>query len=159
MRPLARVVSFLLALGLGATVQAGSVQSGSTVALSVFNSCLLSTANDVAFGNYAPTVASPTTATTSFSAVCTLGTTVTVTLTTANGYLLKGPAAQALTYGLYRDANHTEAFPPAAGASPYRVTALGILFPVTGTLYGQVPAGQDVGPGAYHDTATLTFTY
>jgi spore coat protein U-like protein len=63
-----------------------------------------------------------------------------------------------LNYNLFLDANHTQIW---GDPSPYRY---GPITPpnrtyVTLTVYGLIPAGQDVPAGTYTDSATVTINF
>lgn len=62
-----------------------------------------------------------------------------------------------LDYNLYIDAAHTAVW---GDPTPNHVdTGLLLWWPVTLTVYGQIPAGQDVPAGTYTDTVTVTINF
>ncbi len=62
-----------------------------------------------------------------------------------------------LDYNLYIDAAHTAVW---GDPNPnHRDTGLLLWWPVTLTVYGQIPAGQDVPAGTYTDMVTVTINF
>jgi spore coat protein U-like protein len=132
------------------------------------------TATGPAFGVYNPVSASPTLANGVVTATCTLlsGGSTFVTLvssystgssgTYANRTLVSG--ANHLNYNLYLDAAYTQIRGDGTGGSQtdsatLRLTRRAPTQQVQGTIYGRIPAGQDVAPGTYLDTIVVTVTY
>lgn len=66
---------------------------------------------------------------------------------------MTGPAGATLAYALYQDSAHTINWGNTVS------TGTGNGSAQTLTVYGEVPAGQSVTPGAYTDTITATITY
>ena len=70
----------------------------------------------------------------------------------------------ALNYNIYWSAAYNQIMGDGTGGSfagsagPFPVSAGGSNF-ATGTMYGLIPASQDVAPGAYSDIITVTVTY
>jgi spore coat protein U-like protein len=70
----------------------------------------------------------------------------------------------ALGYNLYWSTAYTQVWGDGTGGSFYGTAAL-LLTPasptqtVTGTVYGRIPATQDVGEGVYNDTIVVTVSY
>lgn len=118
------------------------------------------------FGNYDPVGANATTPNTNTSLVnvyCTKGTFVSVTLD--NGLWaagatrrLRAASGDMLTYQLYRDASRAVIWNTTntnTGTSTSRLTAINGGF----TVYGGIPAAQDVRAGNYTDTVQVTVNY
>ncbi|UIJ46866.1 spore coat U domain-containing protein [Sphingomonas cannabina] len=122
------------------------------------------TANPLAFGNYSPTAATALDATTTLSVLCTVGTSFTVGLNagTATGATVTTRrmtnGANTLSYALYREAARTNNWGNTPGTDTPPPTTAGAL-PTTLTVYGRVPAGQNVPAGGYTDTITVTVNY
>ena len=70
---------------------------------------------------------------------------------------MTGPAGATLAYALYQDSAHTINWGNTVGTDTVSGTGNGSA--QTLTVYGEVPAGQSVTPGAYTDTITATITY
>ena len=112
-------------------------------------------ATAMAFGNYAAVVLP---ATSTVSVTCTNTTPYTVGLdagtapsaTVTNRSMKVG--AVLLGYGLFSDNTHTTNFVTTAS-----LNGNGASQPIT--IYGQIPAGQYVTPGAYADTITVNVSY
>jgi spore coat protein U domain-containing protein, fimbrial subunit CupE1/2/3/6 len=131
-------------------------------------SCRYDSVTGVAFGSYDVFSGTTTTSTGSLTFRCTgegSGTVdVTVTLSKGNSssyesrYMLSG--ATQLDYNLYIDPFGLFIWGDGTGGS----SALGPLGlsdnqSVTLTIYGRLPAGQDVPAGSYSDTITSTVSY
>jgi spore coat protein U-like protein len=69
---------------------------------------------------------------------------------------MQSAAGGFLTYEIYKNSGRTNVF--GSGAAGLSVTA-----PASGaqtlTIYGRVPSGQAVAPGAYTDTVAITLTF
>jgi spore coat protein U-like protein len=148
---------------LTAPVHAATTTTTFPVTATVQTACSVS-ANPLNFGNYDPTSATPLDATTTLSALCTIGTSYTVGLNagTASGATVTTRrmtnGANTLNYALYRDAGRTNNW----GNTPGTDTPPATTAPVGAsslTVYGRVPAGQNVPAGGYADTITVTLNY
>lgn len=159
---------FLLALffGMANAAPAAIAQTATTtfpVTATVLKSCSVS-ATPLAFGTYNPTSATPLDATTTLSVLCTVGTSFTVGLNagTAAGATVTtrqmSNGANRLNYALFQQAGRTTNW----GNTPGTDTPPATTAPVTPsalTVYGRVPAGQNVPAGDYTDTITVTVNY
>lgn len=150
------LVLCLLALGAGCCL--------APPALGALN-CSFVSVPPVDFGSYDVFNPSPTTATASITFRCTGsgGTNImTMTLsagsgTFANRALLSG--TESLVYNLFLDATYTQIW---GDGSPG--TFVFSIDPNSSgrrnvTVYGRIPAGQDVGVGSYTDTITVTMNF
>jgi len=130
-------------------------------------------AGGVAFGIYNPLNGTPDASTGTLRINCTgTGTgsaTVTLNLTLNTGMsgtfstrkMFSG--VNTLNYNLYWSAAYTQIMGDGtggsfAGTATFVVPAGGSNF-ATGTMYGLIPASQDVVPGGYSDVITVTVTY
>jgi len=136
-------------------------------------SCTVS-ATGPAFGIYNPLSGTPTYANGTVTATCTLlsGGTTTVNLVSSystgssgiysNRTMVSG--ASLLNYNIYFDAAYSQIRGNGTGGSQTGSASL-TLTPgnrtgqAQGTLYGRIPAGQDVPAGSYLDTIVVTVTY
>jgi len=126
------------------------------------------------FGIYNPLSATPTYANGDVEVTCTLlsGGATTVTLvssystgssgTYAMRTMLSG--ANKLNYNLFFDAAYTQVRGNGTGGSQtggatLNLTAANRTQTASGTIYGRIPAGQDVAAGSYADTIVVTITY
>jgi spore coat protein U-like protein len=150
-----------VAMTAGNVAQAATATTTFPVSATVIKACIVS-ATPLAFGNYDPTAASPTDATSTLSVLCTVGTTYTVGLTqgTASGATVTtrkmANGANLLNYALYQDSGRTTNWgnsgsETAAATAPVGANAL--------TVYGRITAGQNVPIGAYSDTITVNVVY
>ncbi|NDD75073.1 MAG: spore coat U domain-containing protein [Gammaproteobacteria bacterium] len=146
---------------------AGSTTGALAVTGTVTAVCQSLTANALAFGTYDPT-AQTRTATTTFSIECTASTPIAVALN-AGSTIGASMAARkmtdgltnTLTYQLYTDATRSIVWGDGtAGSQTVTGVGIGIGSPLVFTVYGAIPSGQnDVVPGSYSDTITITVTY
>lgn len=127
------------------------------------------TATPVSFGSYNPVATGTNDSAGTVRVICTLvaslagSFTVDLSTGTSNSYAartLRGPGG-ALTYNLYTNAARSLVWGNGTGGTD-RVTysftaALGV--DQSFTVYGRIPAGQNVAPGLYSDTITVTVTY
>lgn len=133
------------------------------VSANVQSACIV-TSNNLSFGNYNPTGASPTDATTTFNVTCTTGTSFTVGLnagttsgaTVTTRQMVNG--ASTLGYALYSDTSRTTNWGNSPGTDTPAATIAGTSAS-TFTIYGRIPAQQNVAAGAYTDTITITINY
>ncbi len=131
-------------------------------------------ASSIAFGVYNPLAVAPATSTGTLKVTCTGSGTgsasVTVGVSLSAG--LSGSfatrkmfsGANSLAYNIYWSTAYTQVMGDGTGGSfagsagPFTVFAGGTNT-ATGTMYGRVPALQDVAPGSYVDTILMTVTY
>jgi spore coat protein U-like protein len=147
---------------------AGSKSTTFNVTSTVSANCTIS-ATDLTFGAYDPVVANKTTAldvNTTVTVLCTKGSSgVTVGLDlgihTVAGNRFMSNGTDPLQYQLYSDS---------AGGTVWGNSGAGLVtWPVFGpigagagtphTVFGRVPAGQDVSVGSYSDTITATVNF
>ena len=148
--PSASAGSVTLKMGVSATVPANCNFNNSTPALS--------------FGSYDPTglqATSALTASASFTIRCTKNTTATMTID--NGVnasnsqrRMTDGAGDYLNYQLYSDPAYTTVWDLTNTVS---YTSTSAATAQTETVYGSVPAAQDVAVGNYSDTVTITAAY
>jgi spore coat protein U-like protein len=153
-----------LALGLAAPALAQTATANLSVTATVTKNCSITT-TAVAFGSYDPIVANATTPLDGSGSVvvtCTKGAGTRIDLglgSNAAGsvrQMLGG--ADLLTYELYTDSGHSTVWGSGAGAGQTIATAPN-KNPRTFTVYGRVPAGQDVGAASYADTVVATINF
>lgn len=150
-------------LGAASTGHAATTTTTFPVTASVLTACAV-TANPLNFGNYDPTSATALDATTSLSVLCTVGTSFSVGLnagaasgaTVTTRRMVNG--ANILNYALYREAARTNIWGNTPGTDTPPATTAPVL-PTALTVYGRIPAGQNVPAGGYADTVTVTVNY
>jgi spore coat protein U-like protein len=143
------------------TVGATTATSTFAVSATVSANCTIS-AGALAFTPYDPVVANAVTnldQTSTITVACTKGSTGVVSLdngVNASGTIRRMKAgANFLTYEMYSDSGHTTVW---NATNTVSYTALSKA--TTGvTLYGRVPAGQDVPVGSYTDSVVATITF
>ncbi len=155
-------------------VQAGpSPQTGTlNVTASVAKSCSITGTSNVAFGAYDPAdtnFATPLDASGNVTVRCTKNTTYDIALgqgaNAASGSTCVAPLRQMasggerLSYNLYSNAARTSVWGCDASNDVTNTETVGPSSPDTITVYGRIPAGQDVADGSYSDTVTVTVTF
>jgi spore coat protein U-like protein len=143
-----------------------------TVSAAVSFGCTVS-ATSIAFGTYNPLSASPTAATGSWTVTCNAvgngSATVSGTLTLSTGSSGKYSSRQMnfgankLLYNIYLTPTYQQILGDGtagtyAPSDSGTVTA-GQVYKVTGSMYGLIPASQDIAAGGYSDTIVVTVTY
>jgi spore coat protein U-like protein len=163
----------LCMLALGSVLVASQAALVRTALAATTVNCTAS-AGGIAFGIYNPLSATATASTGSLRVSCsgsgTGSTSVTVNVSLSTG--LSGTygtrkmfsGSNALNYNIYWSTAYTQVMGDGSGGSfagsagPFTVFA-GSSTTVTGTMYGLIPASQDVAPGSYLDTITVTVVY
>ena len=125
--------------------------------------CFLSTTG-VSFGTYSVFTTTPLDSTGSVSIFCIGDASVTVALdrggapTFTPRRMLQG--TEALNYNLYLDAARTKIWGDGTGGSQLYVNSgVQSLRTVTVTIFGRVPAQQDVSAGSYSNSITATINF
>lgn len=164
-------IALLTALAIGGaalTTQsfAGTATSSLGVSATVINSCSISTASDVAFGNYDPISGTDNTNTGSFTVTCTPSASTAITLGQGSnadtGSTDAAPlrrmtdgSSDYLSYNLYTDNTYATVWDNSTGVS---YTGTGSADTVT--VYAKAAAGQLTAPaGSYTDTVVATITF
>ena len=133
-----------------------------TVTAEVIDACDI-TANDLDFGNYSSISGSAADATTTIDVTCTNGTSYGVSLstgTTAGGSYserLLTDSSNTLGYNLYTSGALTSVWGDGT-SSTSTVTGTGNGSLQSLTVYGEIPASQNVPVGSYSDTVTATIS-
>jgi spore coat protein U-like protein len=161
----AAIAAALLAAPFAAPAFAATATANLSVTATVTNNCTIST-TPVAFGVYDPVVAHASTnldGTGTVVVTCTKGAVTTVGLglgsnVTGSTRRLKDAGTNYLTYELYRDAGRVTVWGTAGGAllSPGAAPSKAAR---TFTVYGQIPANQDIPAGTYTDTVVATVNF
>ena len=152
----------------GASASAQTDTADLDVSAEVTASCTITT-SPLAFGSYDPVVthaASPLEQTGGVTVTCTSGAATTVTLgqglsadagsTDAVPVRRMLSGADFLSYALYSDSGRTTAWGNTAGAG---VAHTGTGTATALTVYGRIPAAQNVPAGSYVDTVVATVTF
>jgi spore coat protein U-like protein len=146
-------------------ISSAVAQTASTsfqVTANVDSSCVIE-ATDLNFGAYSP-VGPALDGQSQLLLLCTSsaqwnvgldqGTAAGATVTTRQ---MTGPAPSLLSYSLFSDAARTINWGNTVGTDT--VSGVGTGGPQVVTIYGRVPAAQNVGVGGYQDTITATVTF
>jgi len=126
-------------------------------------SCTISTTG-VGFGTYNVFTTTPLDSTGSVTYTCIGNASVTIALNKGSAAtfnprrMLKG--SDALNYNLYRDATRTSIWGDGTGGTTaYSNASVSNNTAVTVTIYGRIPAQQDIRAGSYGDTITATINF
>lgn len=154
-----RLVAVAL-LAWAGTASAASTGTTFNVTTEVQPSCQVSATN-LAFGVYNPANLSNQLASSTLTVVCSLGTPYTVSLNygsnaQGNGRRM-GNGPKRIQYELYRDATRTQVF--GTVADTLGTSGVGTGSAQVHTVYGSIPAAQNVEPGSYSDQVTVTLDY
>lgn len=137
------------------------------------DSCSVSVGG-VNFGVYDPTSGSPATVTGTLLVSCnwtapapsSINVAVYLSTGSSGSYSARTMTSggNTLQYNLYFNSNGSTIWGNGTGGSYYGAATISTGTPsgsgsTTGTIYGIVPAHQDVAPGAYGDTVILTLSY
>jgi spore coat protein U-like protein len=154
----------LLVLLSAAPAFAATDTSTFQVTASVAANCTISSTN-IAFGSYDPVVANASTpldGTGTVTVRCNKGTSANIGLdlgsNAAGSTRRMASGAERLTYEIYSESGRTAIW---TNSAPNWVahTPTGPPNQATYTMYGRVPAGQEVATGSYSDTVTATVNY
>jgi spore coat protein U-like protein len=169
MRLLGLTAASALFLVASSATRAGTATSNLSVTATVSANCTISTA-PVAFGAYDPVAANatnPLNGSGTITVTCTNGSSGTITLgqgtnpatgstDTAPLRQMKDAGSAVLAYSLYQDSGRTTVWGNTAGTG---VADTGTGTAQNVTVYGTVPAGQNVPVGSYSDTVVATVTF
>jgi len=156
----AAALIFLAANG----VDASTTTTTFTASAIISASCTV-TATNLAFGTYTATSATALTGTSTVNVYCTSGTPYTVALNIGSGggtFAARDMAngANLMSYNLYTGAAHTTIWGDGTtSTSTVAGTGVGVLTSSPNTVYGNIPIAQDLPPGTYTSTITVTVTY
>lgn len=140
---------------------AGSTNTSMNVTATVAANCkFVGTSQNLSFGGYDPQATSPLESSATFQLSCVSGTNVSIAF--GNGQYASGPQRRMfdgqnkyMNYDLYQDASRSTAW-NSTNTVNYSAASSS---PQTLTVYGRVPAGQNVNTGSYSDTVTITATF
>jgi spore coat protein U domain-containing protein, fimbrial subunit CupE1/2/3/6 len=127
--------------------------------------CNITLSGGFVFGNYDPYNGSPTnsTATNLISVSCNGNGTATVDLNTGSSgtYFPRSmiSGTDTLTYNLYTTASLTSVWGDGTGGTVDQSFAYHGSTSASYSVYGQIPAQQNVNTGSYTDTITITVTF
>lgn len=133
------------------------------VTAEVIDACDI-TANDLDFGNYSAISGSNVDASSTLDVTCTNGTSYAIALnvgTTSGGAFtarLMTDGSNTLNYNLYTSTARTSVWGDGTGAT-LTISGTGSGSLQSLTVYGRVPASQNVPVGSYADTVTATITF
>lgn len=123
------------------------------------------TSTTVNFGSYLPSNAAGLSSTGVITLSCNRNGSYSIALSTGQSgtfnprYMSGGSPINHLNYNLYTDVAHTILWGDGTGGTSVATGSYSKNAPVTITVYGLLPAGQNVGAGTYTDSITATVTY
>lgn len=149
-------------LSFAAAAQTFTATTVMPVSVDLVSSCNV-TASDLDFGSYVATVGVPGRAQALVQLQCTTGTIVEVALdaglspgaTTSDRRMVSG--AGQLRYGLFQDPGRSTNWGNTPGVDTLEIQTVVQLQSVT--IYGELPARQQVPPGTYSDLITIHLFY
>lgn len=150
----------LAAAGVAMLSSTANAQATFTVSATVTENCTVG-ASPLAFGTY-DTLGAAVTGSTTLSIRCTRGTGATISLdngsnATAGGVRrMASGTTERLAYDLFQDSSYSTPWGSGGTALPWNATDRATH---TQTIYGRIPENQDVAPGTYQDTITVTVNY
>lgn len=173
----------LIALAAAGLVASGAALAGPSPQTTTFDvtayvsdSCVIDSANLLRFGRYDPVGVQSTNTLSATSAInvrCTRGTTAAVSfsegLHKASGSSCAAPLRQmkasndsrtnlGLPYTIHQDQARSQVW-GCADSTSQSFTSTTALTPTTLTVYGRIPAGQDLPVGEYSDTITVDVVF
>lgn len=141
--------------------------SGSTVnvnsSTSVVKKCTTLTGGSISFAAYVPDATADNDAATTVSVKCTKGTPVSISMDEGEGdgateaTRILTSDDDTLEYSLYQNSARSTLW--GSGSDVASFNGDGLLSTTTLSVYGRIPAGQDVKPGAFTDSVLVTLTY
>ena len=153
----------MLTLSAAASAFGASASVYLNVSLTVVPNCQV-TVTDLQFGSYDPLIGNATTpldATADLGMLCTNGAQATIRFDYGRSHLGLNRGLSSGTdrvdYSLFQDSSRTK--PWADGENGLHVVASGGRTPQRYIVYGRVPAGQEVPPGAYTDIVMATVDF
>jgi spore coat protein U-like protein len=163
----AALAGFAATVMLAATapnVDAATDTATFSVTANVVDACDVQATNH-AFGAYSPASSTALDATSTLSVYCTAGTTYSLALNVGSGggaftgrKMISG--SYELVYNLYTSTARTTVWGDGSGATgTVSGTGVGMLTAATHTVYGRIGVNQDVNPGSYSSTVTVTLTF
>lgn len=149
----------------GLAAAAGTATSSFNVTATVIDVCAVSTAN-LGFGTYSPIAGSALDGTTTITVTCTLGTPYNVRLdsgTHSGGSVSTrklqrtSGGSETMNYSLFRNAGRTQNWGETDNTDTLSSTGTGLS--QGHTVYGRIPASENVPTGSYSDTVNVTVSY
>jgi spore coat protein U-like protein len=159
------LVILLLAVG-PAKLFAGSASASLSVTATVANDCTVST-SALAFGSYEPiatNASTPMDGTGSVTITCTRGATTTIGLDAGSNAPGSGTTRAMLAggvkldYEIYKDSGRTTIWGN-SGASLFTPPVAPNKNSRSFSVFGRIPAGQDVASGSYNDSVLATINF
>jgi spore coat protein U-like protein len=135
-----------------------------SVTANIVDACDVQATNH-AFGAYSPSAGTALDGTSTLSVYCTVGTAYSLALSIGTGggtftgrKMLSG--AHELVYNLYTTAARSTVWGDGTGSTgTVSGAGTGLLTANTHIVYGRIGINQDVDPGAYSSTVTVTLTF
>ncbi len=161
--PLNKLLALIVLSAGAAQTDAATSTTTFLVTATVISTCVI-VGTPLAFGNYDPNSATANNATGTVTATCTVGAAYDIGMdagtapgaTVTTRKMING--TDTLNYALYRDASRTLNWGQTIGTDTLHVASAPVG-PDIHTVYGRIPAGQNVPALLYQDTITATITF
>lgn len=165
MKPSVRIIAgctLCAALAPGLALAATTTTTFNVTA-TVIDVCAVSAGN-LSFGTYSPIAGSALDGTSTITVTCSLGTAYNLRLdggTNGSGVsarqMLRASGTELMNYSLYRDPARTNNWGQTDNTDTVSATGTGLN--QDHTVYGRIPASENVPAGSYSDTVTVTVSY
>lgn len=157
------VTTLIASVAFASAAQAATATTSFNVTSTVIDVCAVSAGN-LGFGTYSPIGGSALDGSSTITITCTLGTPYNVRLSQgANGSsvtarkMLRASGTELMNYSLYRNAGRTQNWGETDNTDTLSSTGTGVS--QAHTVYGRIPAAENVPTGSYSDTVTVTVSY
>lgn len=163
MKPSQRWISVTTLVALAGAAEGATTSTTFNVTATVIDVCAVSAAN-LSFGTYSPIGGSALDGTSTITVTCTLSTPYNVRLNQgANGSsvtarkMLRASGTELMNYALYRDSSRTQNWGQTDTTDTLDSTGTGLA--QAHTVYGRIPAAENMPAGSYSDIVTVTVDY
>jgi spore coat protein U-like protein len=144
----------IVVLAMSSVSMAATKTNPLNVTATVVANCNITSVTDITFGTYDTTSLTPLDANGDMTFRCTKNTSYKAYITGVRA--MTGGGADTLTFTLFSDAGHTTAFPIDNSGAPTNAPSNA---PISKTVYGRIPATQDVGVDTYAQVLVATVEY
>ena len=155
---------FFFCLGFSISPAFAAIQTTSMlISVNVMPDCII-TATPLVFGLYNPNAVTSTKSISRLKVLCTLNTPYNIAIDQGAGdsattrlRMMSGPGAKAIQYTLSQNPTHTINWGNTVGVDTVGGNGRGV--PQYIIVYGEIPAKQNVTPGAYRDVVNVSIIF
>ena len=144
----------IVVLAMSGVSMAATKTNNLNISATVVANCNITSVTDITFGVYDTTSLTPLDANGDMTFRCTKNTAYKAYITGVRA--MTGGGADTLTFTLFSDAGHTTAFPIDNSGAPTNAPSNA---PISKTIFGRIPATQDVGVDSYSKVLVATVEY